>query len=92
MIPQSDALPDENDVKHLKQDEKSKCDQTMKRKSERIEQALFRTLLHAVNDAREPGASNWLSLCRWNNMVLFQGDSCGLYATRLHGRTFFIIW
>ena len=24
MIPQSDALPDENDVKHLKQDEKFK--------------------------------------------------------------------
>lgn len=61
MIPQSDALPDENDVKHLKQDEKSKCAQTMKRKSERIEQVLFRTLLHAVNDAREPGTSNWLS-------------------------------
>ena len=62
MILQGDALPVENDVKLLKQEKKSKRDQIMKSKSEKINQTLTFTLIYAVNDAKESKISNWPSV------------------------------
>ena len=58
MVLQGDVLPNEYDMKHLKQKQKLKCDQIMKSKSKTIERTLSFALLCAVNYAKEPGASN----------------------------------
>ena len=61
MILQGDTLPDDSYVKTLKLEEKTKREEKLKIKAAAIEQFLSPTELRAVSDAKDPGASNWLS-------------------------------
>ena len=61
MILQGDTLPDDSYVKTLKLEEKTKREEKLKIKAAAIEQFLSPAELRAVSDAKDPGASNWLS-------------------------------
>ena len=60
MILQGDTLPDDSYVKTLKLEEKE-ARREIKIKAATIEQLLSSVELRAVCDAKDPGASNWLS-------------------------------
>ena len=61
MILQGDTLPDDSYVKTLKLEKKTKRGEKLKIKAAAIEQFLSPAELRAVSDAKDPGASNWLS-------------------------------
>ena len=61
MILQGDTLPDDSYAKTLKLKEKTKREEKLKIKAAAIEQFLSPAELRAVSDAKDPGASNWLS-------------------------------
>ena len=61
MILQGDTLPDEKEVRSLKAEVNSKKEEALKRKVEEIEETVSPTVRRSMNDAREPGASSWLS-------------------------------
>ena len=61
MILQGDTLPDDIYVKTLKLEEKMKREEKLKTKAAAIEQFLSPAELRAVSDAKDPGASKWLS-------------------------------
>ena len=61
MILQGDTLPDDSYVKTLKLEEKTKCEEKLKTKAAVIEEFLSPAELQAVNDPKDPGASNWFS-------------------------------
>ena len=61
MILQGDTLPDDSYAKTLKLKEKTKREEKLKIKAAAIEQFLSPAELRAVSDAKNPGASNWLS-------------------------------
>ena len=58
---QGDTLPDDSYVKTLKLEEKTKCEEKLKIKAAAIEQFLSPAELQAISDAKDPGASKWLS-------------------------------
>ena len=61
MILQGDTLPDDSYVKTLKLEGKTKREEKLKIKAAAIEQFLSPAELRAVSDAKDPGASKWLS-------------------------------
>ena len=61
MILQGDTLPDDIYAKTLKLEEKTKREEKLKVKAAAIKQFLSPADLRAVSDAKDPGASNWLS-------------------------------
>ena len=61
MILQEDILSDGIYVKTLKIEEKRKCEEKLKIKAVTIEKFLSPSEIQAISDAKDPGASNWLS-------------------------------
>ena len=78
MILQGDTLPDDSYVKTLKLEEKTKCEEKLKIKAAAIEQFLSPAELQAISDAKDPGASNWLSAVPLEkyNFVLNKKEFC----------------
>ena len=75
---QGDTLPDDSYVKTLKLEEKTKCEEKLKIKAAAIEQFLSPAELQAISDAKDPGASNWLSAVPLEkyNFVLNKKEFC----------------
>ena len=62
MLLQGDTLPDDSYVKILKLEEKTKRKEKLKIKAATIEQFLSPAKLRVFRDAKDPGASSWLSV------------------------------
>ena len=91
MILQGDALPEDHIVKNIKLEETTKRNAKLQEKVTLINQTLSPTQLKAVNDIKDPGASNWLSAMPLEeyNFVLnkkeFRDAICLRYGKELKG-------
>ena len=61
IILRGDTQPEDNYVKTLNLEEKTKCEKKLETKAAVIEKSLSPSELQAISDAKDPGASNWLS-------------------------------